>query len=217
MKKLIITVMLVLAASSILAQKTVWRHLDKDKPDPTKAVLAVTSNKPEGLIRVTKGNTAYELLCPINSKFNFTQDNEEKSVRYYYIEPGEYEFTAYITSIFLSKKYPMREMYTKNFNFTGSFRLEAGKAYYFGHVIVNIPINTVNNVQSIDPDAKQTCTIDTNVENRVMIREKFQKNLPKVFNSVKGEIEQVVFLSSQSRCNIAGKFNTDRSSTLSGC
>ena len=187
---------------SATAQKSVWQHLDKDKPDPTKAVLAVTSDKVGGAISVIEGHHVHELLCPVNSKYNFTEDkkNEETFVRYYYVEPGTYEFTTYATSIILPN-YPA-EIYNKYFFFKDMiFRLEAGKAYYFGHVNVNIPTIIVNKKHIVDPNAKQTCTIDPNVEHRVTIRERFQKNLPNVFNFVEGVIEQVTFTQGHYICS----------------
>ena len=170
MKKLFITVMLIAASWSAQAQKqqSGFTVLKKDIPDPAKAILVVTSNF-EGSVYLTAGGTAY----PINLIFQWNI----KKVNCSYVEPGEYELISTAVN-YESGNWKI----TEYFPFTGSIRLEAGKAYF-------LHIET-----TFVPKGKPTCDLQTSPERLAAGKEKFQRYFPKVFSSVKGELEPAVFL-----------------------
>ena len=170
MKKVIITLMLMVASWSAQAQKqqTGFTWIRNDIPDPAKAILVVTSNC-IGSVYLTPGSTAY----PINL-YDLTDKKRESTTRgYYFLEPGEYEFITFVSG-------------STYFPFKGSFRLEAGKAYFLGY-IEGVPAG----------GRAPTCELQTNPERLAECMEKFQQKYPQIFSAVKGEMEPVAFLPTQ--------------------
>ena len=195
MKKVVFTLIFVFAAFSVQAQKNVFKILVSDKPDPAKAILMVTYNG-YGELYVTKGNIVY--VTPyMGDKFDVNTPDEYMAVRYYYVDPGEYEFTGFSKSVGTGETnnpYVGHGLVTKFFPFTRTFRLEAGKAYCLGYIEAKIPTITERGWTSIDPNGEQTCNVLTSPERLTSGKTKFQNDKPKIFHSVKGEIEPVTFL-----------------------
>jgi len=190
--------MLVFAAFTVQAQKNVFKILVSDKPDPAKAILMVTYNG-YGELYVTKGNIVY--VTPyMGNKDDITTKGDYMAVRYYYVDPGEYEFIAFSQSVVTGETdnpYVSHGVVIKTFPFSGIFKLEAGKAYYFGYIETKIPTITERGRTSIDPNGEQTCNVVMSPERLTFSKLKFQNDKPKIFYSVKGEIEPVTFLPTQ--------------------
>jgi hypothetical protein len=195
MRNLVFSISLVLTTFSVLAQNAGFKAMLRDKPDPTKAILVVTSNHYGGLY-VTSGNKVHGTPAT-NSKFDI--NGELPGIRCYYVVPGEYDFTAYAPIIGLGS-YPNFSTFSKSFPFSGFFTLEAGKAYHIGYVNANIPTTRQKGSIMIETSREQTCTFEITDDKLIASKEHLKRYYPKVLNSVKGEIGQVSFTQGHKIC-----------------
>jgi len=178
MKKIVFSLMLVFAVSSVFAQKSGFKRLISDRTKSGKAILAVSSDE-IGVFMIKKGQKVYEPPgSPLGKYCEEVVDRKKgtitvtKVVFYFYVEPGEYVYPNYRTSD------NFREIYA------GKYSLEADKVYYFGH----INLRRANN----NPEG-YTSNVEMSAEILEAFKEKIKKDLPRVYNSVNGNIEQVVF------------------------
>jgi len=193
MKKMYLSFMLVLALFSTSAQKAGFKALIKDNPDPAKAILVITSNH-FGELYVTSGNKVY---CTPDPYSKFDVYGEKQNIRAFYVVPGEYEFTVFAAIIGLGNSQNF-STYAKFFPFTGIFRLEAGKAYHLGYLNAIIPTNRVRGSINL-ATGEETCTYEATKE-RLKASKEYLEKFSKVFNSVNGVIEQVVFSQGHNIC-----------------
>ena len=190
--------MLVLALFSASAQSTGFKALLRDNPDPTKAILVITSNH-YGALYVTAGNKAYSTP---STSVGFDINGEKPGIRCYYVAPGEYEFAVYAAIIGIGS-YSKWLSFSRFFPYRGVFSLEAGKAYHLGYMNVFIPTNSVRGSINL-AEGERTCTYETNAERLTASKEYLIKYYPKILNSVNGEIVQVTFSQGHTMCP-AGK------------
>ena len=195
-KKIVLTFAIVLAASSLFAQKSIFKLLISDKPNAQKAILAVSSNCFIDL-KIAKGQTVYS-TPEGGSKYYVMETgknraNVAKFVNYYYVDPDDYRFSEFHARVATGLYPHYAGAYIRFFPFTSTFRLEAGKVYYFGHINVHVPTNEENGRREINFDVEHTCNVEMNPEILEAFKVKFKKDCPKIYNSVNGNIEQVVF------------------------
>lgn len=201
MKNLFLSLTLVFAVFSATAQKAGFKAilpgitLKSDKPDPTKAILIVTSNH-YGDIYAISGNKVY--VTP-SSVTNPGLDGEMSGTRSFYVAPGEYEFVQFTAKVSLGSN-PNFSTYSRFFPYRGIFRLEAGKAYHLGYLNAIIPTFKDGRTIRLDTNGEQSCSYEANAERLAASKEYLEKYYPKIFNSVNSEIEQISFTQGYKIC-----------------
>jgi len=185
-KKLTISLFVLFIANGMaignpFKNENIFKHLKKDVPNPSEAILAFTVKTFNKNYNVSSGDVLFSFgsmvySCPLNLK-SVTKTKKDggivtEATYIYSVQPGTFDLNAVeietVNGQFSS---------STRFPFHGSFRLEAGTINYLGEINIDIT-SSISNLAISDERYKD-------------MTEKFKKDYPAIISSVKGNINAI--------------------------